>query len=152
MPTILVGDTNIWLDLREGGLLEGAFSLPVTYAVPDLLFEDELADFEGPDLVRLGLAVKSLTEAEIQLLEELAQTFSRPSRYDLAALALALSHRWILLSGDAGLRQAAGQKGCEVHGTLWLMRMMVKHRILSQGELETTLETMRRAGRRLPRL
>ena len=151
MPTILVGDTNIWIDLRAGCLLEGAFSLPLTFVVPDFLFEDELAGFEGPDLVRLGLVIESLTEAEVQTLEELSQGYSKPSRYDLAALALALSRKWILLSGDGDLRQAATQEGCEVHGTLWLMKLMVKHGSLTQSEVETRVEMMRRSGRRLPR-
>ena len=69
MPTILVGDTNTWIDLREGDLFEVAFSLPVTFVVPDLLFADEPDDFEGPDLVDLGLKVISLDEAEVGLLE-----------------------------------------------------------------------------------
>jgi len=63
LPTILTGDTNIWANLHKWGLPKEACSLPVTFAVPDLLFECELANFEGPDLVRLDLVGKRLAEA-----------------------------------------------------------------------------------------
>lgn len=151
MPTILVSDTNIWIDLREGRVLKEAFSLPYLYAVPDLLFADELKDFEGPELVRLGLVVEPLTADEVGRAEALSQRFTKPSSGDLTALSLALSRDWILVSGDGALRQAAEQAGCEVHGTLWLMDMMVKQGLLTSGEAAERVETMRQSGRRLPR-
>lgn len=152
MPTILVGDTNIWIDLKAGGLLKAAFSLPFTYVVPDLLYEDELKEYEGPDLLHLGLKVEALSEDEITVAEDLATRHPRPGRMDIIALSLALARGWDLLSGDSGLREAAQREGCRVHGTLWILRELVKAGILSRKQAEERIEVMRGAGRRLPRL
>lgn len=152
MPTILVGDTNIWIDLRVGGVLTEAFALPYSYVVPDLLFADELEGFEGPALVRLGLTVEPMTSDEVGRVEVLAQAFTKPGTGDLSALALALNRGWILVSGDGALRDAAEQEGCEVHGTLWLMQLMVEHGVITWEEAVVRVEAMRKAGRRLPKL
>lgn len=152
MSTILVGDTNIWIDLQAGGVLEKAFSLPYSYRVPDLLYADELEAYEGPKLVGLGLTVESMTADEVGLAEELSQRFTKPGTGDLTALALALSRGWVLVSGDADLRQAAVQASCEVHGTIWLMRLMGTNGILTLEEASARVDVMIRAGRRLPKL
>jgi predicted nucleic acid-binding protein len=152
LPTILVGDTNIWIDLREGGVLSKAFKLPYSYVVPDLLYADELAAFEGPELLQLGLTIEPMTSEEVGRVELLAQDFTRPGTADLTALALALSRGWVLVSGDRDLRWAAEQAGCKVHGTIWLMHLMVTHKLLLWEEAVARVDAMIRAGRRLPRL
>lgn len=147
-----MGDTNIWIDLKAGGLLEAAFSLPFTYAVPDLLFEDELKEHEGPELLRLGLKVEELADQEISAAEDLAARHPRPGRMDIVALSLAITRGWDLLSGDSSLREAARREGCKVHGTLWILRELVRARVLTKIEADERLEEMRVAGRRLPRM
>jgi hypothetical protein len=41
--TVLVSDTSVLIDLERGNLLETTFNLPVTLAVPDLLYAQELS-------------------------------------------------------------------------------------------------------------
>jgi predicted nucleic acid-binding protein len=151
LPTILVGDTNIWIDLRAGGVLETAFKLPYSYVVPDILYADELADVEGPELMELGLAIETMTPEEIGRVELLAQEFTKPGTADLTALGLALSRSWVLVSGDRELRRAAEKTGCDVHGTIWLMHLMVEHELLTWEKAAGCVDAMIRAGRRLPR-
>ena len=92
-----------------------------------------------------------MTSDEVGRVEALAQAFTKPGTGDLSALALALNRGWILVSGDGALRDAAKQEGCEVHGTLWLMQLMVEQDVITWEEAEARVEAMRDAGRRLPR-
>ena len=62
--TILVSDTSVLIDLERGELISCAFKLSATFAVPDLLYERELRDYGGEDLVKFGLKVESLEATE----------------------------------------------------------------------------------------
>ena len=55
------------------------------------------------------------------------------SLYDVIALAIAKSRRWVLLSGDRKLRQAAEKENVDCHGVIW-----VYDELLDQGKI--TLE------------
>ena len=35
-PLVLVTDTNIWIDLDNGGILEDVFRLPYDFLIPDI--------------------------------------------------------------------------------------------------------------------
>ncbi len=45
--TILVSDTSVLIDLERGELIECAFKLSATFAVPDVLYERELRQYGG---------------------------------------------------------------------------------------------------------
>jgi hypothetical protein len=60
--TILVSDTSVLIDLERGELIACAFKLSATFAVPDVLYERELRDYGGEELVKLGLKFQSLAE------------------------------------------------------------------------------------------
>ena len=57
---ILVSDTSVLIDLERGELIECAFKLSATFAVSDVLYERELREYVGDELLRLGLRVESL--------------------------------------------------------------------------------------------
>ena len=38
---VLVSDTSVLIDLHRGALIPAVFGLPVTFVVPDLLYERE---------------------------------------------------------------------------------------------------------------
>lgn len=54
---ILVADTSVIVDLERGNLLAAALSGPDVLAAPDLLYESELRDYGGRELLRLGLKI-----------------------------------------------------------------------------------------------
>lgn len=81
---------------------------------------------------------------------ELAKLYRKPSRLDLAALALAEQEGCPLLSGDRHLREAAEAERVEVHGTLWLAERLVRAKLVSLSELTRGYARMKDAGRRLP--
>jgi hypothetical protein len=66
MPLVLVSDTSVLVDLQRGGVLEIALELPYEFAVPDLLFERELREWEGLGLSQ-RIAVLTLDAAGVEL-------------------------------------------------------------------------------------
>ena len=108
----LVCDANIIIDLKVGKTLALIFELQEDFAVPDVLYEQELSARHS-DLLDLGLSVLPIHEEYMQEAERLAGR--HPSHIDLLALALAKQEGCPLLTGDA---QAAKCERVDVRGTL----------------------------------
>ena len=134
---VLVADTSVLVDLEHGGLLQVVFVAGLTLVVPDLLYEKELADRNGPYLQTLGLAVVDLTPTEMSLAQELKNSGVGLSLPDCYALACATRPGHSLSTGDQKLRKAAENRGVEVHGVLWLLDLLadagVAYESLAQG-------------------
>lgn len=147
--TLVVSDTNIFIDMEVGGVLDEMFALPERFAVPDILFREEL---EGhfPDLITRGLEVMGLSGESIAVAVRLKGVYRHPCLNDLFALSLARQEACSLLTGDMKLREAAGKEGVEVRGTLWLVGKLVDMSILTPAGASTAYRKMRRGGRRLP--
>ena len=118
--SILVSDTSVLIDLERATLLDDMFLLPFEFAVPDLLYERELAGALGDRLIALGLRVEELTSAELSRATVARRHNARLSVPDTFAFAVAQSRRWTLLTGDGSLRELAIAENVEMHGVLWL--------------------------------
>lgn len=119
MP-ILVSDTSVLIDLERAALLEEMFLLPFEFAVPDLLYDRELAGELGDRLVQLGLRIEELTPFELRRATTVNRQYSRLSVPDTFAFAIAESREWGLLTGDGTLRELAVAEHIDMHGVLWL--------------------------------
>lgn len=121
---VLVSDTCILIDLERGGLLEAAFSCGFTMVVPDLIYDIELSDYNGPYLKSLGLGVVALTPQEVEAAQQ-ART-QRPTLSLPDCFALSCAHRvdHALVSGDKNLRSEAKNRKLIVYGLLWLLDQM----------------------------
>lgn len=118
---VLVSDTSVLVDLERGSLLEASFRLPFEFAVPDLLYKNELKDYGGEDLIRLGLCIEELDGNGVTralAYRQRAQALSVPDSF---ALALAQTNGWVLLTGDGLLRQLANDEAVQCHGVLWIL-------------------------------
>lgn len=122
--TVLVSDTSVLIDLERGNLLEWIFSLPYEFAVPDVLHEREIAGQWGDRLKEHGLRVERISPAGVRDAIRFRQTQPALSIPDAFALALAKERCWMLLTGDARLREIALVERVECHGLLWLMDRM----------------------------
>jgi len=147
---LLISDANILIDMEAGGLKEIMFRLPETFAVPDVLFIEELVE-ESPELPGYGLQVLRLAEGTVAESERLRQTYKQPSTNDLLALALAKQESCPLLTGDRKLREAAELEGVECKGTLWLVERLVQESILTVEDAAKAYERMFHDGRWLPK-
>ena len=148
MP-LLISDANIFIDFEEAGILDVLFQLSDTLAVPDILFEEELR-VQHEYLLGLGLMLMELGANAVERTVLLAERYRRPSRLDLAALALAEQEGCPLLTGDGYLRTTAEKEGVEVRGTIWLCERLHQEKVISSETLASAYRRMRLAGRRLP--
>ncbi len=121
---VLVSDTSVLVDLERGSLLEASFRLPFRFVVPDLLYERELKNWGGEELIRLGLVVEELDGDGVRRAVAYRRREPALSLPDCFALVLAQTRSWALLSGDGALRQLATDEAVECHGVLWLLDEM----------------------------
>jgi predicted nucleic acid-binding protein len=147
--SLLISDSNVFIDFEVGGILDELFQLSDDIGVPDLLFEVELRT-QHSHLIDFGLLLLEMGEDAILRTERLAEKYRNPSRLDLAALALAEQERCCLITGDKALRLAAEAEGAEVRGTLWICERLVIEEIISVELLEVAYDKMKTGNRRLP--
>ena len=144
-----VTDATVWIDLQRAGLVEHAFGLSLDFLAPDLVLE-ELGAQLAQAVRKLGLIEVELDGPGIGRLLELAGRHPRAGRRDLSALVIAEERRMLLLTGDKALRQAAETAGLEVHGTLWILNMMVDSGVLNGSRAAQALDTIVASGTWLP--
>lgn len=149
---VLVSDTSVLIDLERGSLLETAFRLPYEFAVPDLLYEQEIEDYNGTELLALGLRVEELDEHAVAAALDFRRRQSALSLPDSFALALAQAQSWMLLTGDRTLRALAHEEAVDCHGTLWIFDQMHARAVANAQDLHHGLHAIATHSRcRLPR-
>ncbi|MBZ0144569.1 MAG: DUF3368 domain-containing protein [Rhodocyclaceae bacterium] len=146
---LLISDSNILIDIEVAGLTRAMFRLRYTFAVPDILFHEELAEHHG-HLQALGLEIHELAPELVSQVEAWADTYRAASRHDLSAMALAQAEACPLLTGDKALRQAAEREDVVVRGTIWLIEELVRARRIPLTRARAAYDKMRDSGRRLP--
>jgi predicted nucleic acid-binding protein len=146
---LLISDSNILIDLIVVGHIETMFRLPYTFAVPDILYEEELK-IHHSELLSYGLQIRSLSSEAMAYAFELSAKYTQPGTNDLFALALAKECSCPLLTGDGALRQAAEHEAVVLFGTIWIVEHMVRQHLISIEEARELFETMREQKRRLP--
>ena len=148
---LLISDANILIDMMVGGILEEIFLLDHEFALPDVLFYQELGK-QHPDLPDKGLKILELGEAAIVDTAQLRVKHGRSgvSNNDCLALALAKQESCPLLTGDKALRQVSILEEVEVRGTVWLMGELLESGVIDVGRAESAYDAMRADGSRLP--
>jgi predicted nucleic acid-binding protein len=146
-----VVDTNILIDLYRGGVHRELFRLPFTVLAPDVIVA-ELIEPPGRTLLDSGLQVVEFSGAEVLAVVDLSRIHPEVSINDVFALALARKQQLVLLTGDKRLRRIAElEYGLHVHGTLWVLDQLVKHKIISSFHAARDLRDMLQSGSRLPK-
>jgi hypothetical protein len=121
---ILVSDTSVLIELDRGNLLEAAFSCDITMVVPDLLYQNEIEDENGPYLRKLGLGVVSLSPDEVELAQTIKQQRPALSLPDCFALSCALRQNHVLVTEDRKLHNEAATRKAKVCGLFWILDQM----------------------------
>jgi predicted nucleic acid-binding protein len=147
---ILVSDSNIWIDLHRSGLLTTVFALPHQFVTTDFVWR-ELKKPPGQQLTDLGLSIEDLSGEEVMSLFELRQTLGNSSLADVSCYFLARERGWTLLTGDGALRKSGQKSHLQVRGILWILDEMEAHALLSTQQLADALDSMLKAGARLPK-
>lgn len=146
---VLVSDTSVLVDLERGSLLSSCFRLPYEFAVPDLLYRRELADYGGPEP---GLQIEELTPREVTAAQTLRGRHPKLSLPDAYAYCLASSRRWTLLTGDGELRTLARANQIACFGVLWVCDQLFDGKVTKGDTLVAALEAIAAHSRcHLPR-
>ena len=147
---LLISDANILIDMEAGELMETLFQLPMQFAMPDILYWEEIEP-GTPGLDAQGLQILEVSGQYVAFAAELRVKHGGvPSSNDYLALALAKQVDCPLLTGDQALRVAAQSEDVVVMGTVWILEKMVEHQLVSVNGAHAALALMKARKRRLP--
>jgi hypothetical protein len=149
LKSALVTDTNIWIDLENGGILGEVFRLPYLFLIPDFAIP-ELVHPGWETLERLGLEAHELIAEQVIELAQLRRSYKNLSIIDLAAFLLTKTLGATLLTGDRRLIELANSYGLSAHGVLWLLDELIYFQALTPEQAATALVQMLDLGARLP--
>jgi predicted nucleic acid-binding protein len=149
LPSVLVTDTNIWIDLENGKILADVFSLPYQFFTTDFAVEEFIKP-RWETLQDLGLQTHGLEPEFMLELVRLREIHHQLSTIDLAALLLARALDACLVTGDQRLNELARAQGLLVHGVLWILDEMVIRHVLTTTQATIALQEMLDHGARLP--
>ena len=100
---VLVSDSSVLIEFAKRELLDKMFELRFQFAVPDLLFDEELIDlgvYSRQDLLSFGLKVEALDTEGVTMAISIQSRRQALSLVDSFALALAKQQGWELLTDD----------------------------------------------------
>ena len=146
---LLISDSNIFIDMEVANLTEKMFALPYTFAVPDILYYEELED-EHNNLLMYELQILSLSSSTIKYTESIVPLYRKASKNDLFALALAKQEKCPLVTGDGALRKAAEKEAVIIFGTIWIINELIKHDMINIDEAKKAYVILKENKRRLP--
>jgi len=154
MQTELVTDASFWIDLRDGDVLFLPFQLDFRWLTTDFVAEEisrHIPDF-AESLYTTGLTAMSLEPALVEQLSVLSRTKEAKglSKADLSCFVLARSLGTKLITSDKVLRGFSEQRDIEVHGTLWVLKLLEADGILASNHKARALNRMREGGSWLP--
>jgi predicted nucleic acid-binding protein len=139
---IIVSDTSVLIDLERADLWAATLQLAHDFVVPDLLYEQELEEYGGAELIQLGLRIEFLTGDEVAASHAIRRERLGLSAVDAAALSLAEARQWMLLSGDGLMRDAAVARAVQCHGTLWVFDEIERAAVLAPPALGICLQRL----------
>ena len=146
---VLVSDASVLIDIEQSDLTSAMFTLPYQFAVPDILFAEELVERHAR-LLQFGLKIKPMSSELIAEAYILHQKYPKPSVNDLLALILAKHENSQLLTGDKALREVAKIFDVEVHGTIWLVQQLIQYEKITIEDAQIAFQHMKDSGSRLP--
>lgn len=147
---LLISDANIIIDLEAGEILDALFELPYQFAMPDVLYGEEIEE-GSPHLIDMGLQTLVVSGEYVQYAARLGEQYGEePGFNDRLALALAKQESCPLLTGDGNLRLLAAKEEADVRGTLWIFSEVIEFGLLTQQQVLGALDRMKQRGRRLP--
>lgn len=145
----VVADASVLIDLVVGQVVVQAADLEFDWLAADTIL-NELDQEANTVSVILEITAFDLPFEQLEIANALATENRALSMPDCHALVLSHSQEAMLLTGDGILRQVAKKRGVEVHGTLWLLDLMVDRRLLTPQRAILALANMRQAGSRFP--
>lgn len=173
---LISSDTNVWLDFSYIRKMDHPFLLDNSYYLSSITYHDEIDDnINIPNntnntecfkeirkcVKENKILITDATVKELKLAMKYHCEYKPPkiskaiSMQDSIALAIAKERKWILLTGDGGLREAAKYEDVVCRGTLWIYDELLNGKLISKDEylnvMYKLLDTVDNKKRRLPK-
>ncbi|MEQ9297808.1 MAG: hypothetical protein RIF33_04555 [Cyclobacteriaceae bacterium] len=149
----VVKDACVLFDLIQLELLDVFFELPYEVFTNSPVL-DEILDESQKAIVQKHLDMGNLIlddKTNDVLIFELASQNRGLSFTDCSVIDLAIRKQGILLSSDKGLRKASINSKIEVHGILWMIKVMVEECAISSTIAVTKLRAYEKVNSRAPK-
>ena len=151
---LIIHDANVLIDLIDIGLLDRALELPFVMETTDFIcieVQTPKQAYALSECIRIGsLSVVSSSIVQLAAIGALQEENPQLSIADCSVVFHALDRSGIVLSGDGRLRREAEARKLEVHGTPWVLGLMVEHHLLDSDTAIEKLEYLLSVNRRLP--
>ena len=155
MKTIVVSDTNVFIDLVKLDLLGDLFALPWDVHTTDFVIS-ELTDPAQKAAItsyikRNKLTIGKLSAEEVdEIVQRSGATGGKISITDFSVCLYSKKNGYTLLTGDKNLRKIAISENITVHGILYLFDELVSNSILPLALAIEILKQLKVLNTRLP--
>lgn len=132
---LFITDTNVFFDLMNIEALPEFFGLEFEICTTDFVL-NEILRLEQAEQIKNFIRSKQLTvfnfsSDEIEEIVNLKTKRTLRRIADKSVLWKALQLKCLLLTGDKSLRNEAEENGLEVHGSIWVVMLLVDTKLLS---------------------
>lgn len=132
---LFITDTNVFFDLMNIEALPEFFGLDFEICTTDFVV-NEILRLEQAEQIQNFIRSKQLTvfsfsSDEIEIVVNLKTKRTLRRIADKSVLWKALQLKCLLLTGDKSLKNEAEENGLEVHGSIWVVTLLVEEKLLS---------------------
>ncbi len=151
---LIITDSSVFFDLIKIKALPEFFALDYEICTTDFV-KGEILESEQREQIEMFIRSRQLTvfvlsEKEIEEVENFKTKRFFKTLIDITVLWKAKQLKCPLLTGDAKLRSEATEQGITVHGSLWVIRMLVENKIVTVNAGIEFLEKLKVSNDRLP--
>lgn len=154
--SLVISDTNIFLDLISVSLLEKFFQLPCDIETTDFVIDEIVQPKQIKDIQNCikskKLNVITFTFEELIKINDIFDNSqNNTSMADCSVWYRAKETSGRLLTGDAKLRKSAEADNVKVSGILYVFDNLVEYKIIKEKEAANLLENLISMNTRLPK-
>lgn len=156
MDTIVVNDTNIFIDLYSIDLLNEFFDLPLQIHTTDFVINELKQEDQREKVLRFHeaqqLFIKTHTSKEIaEIMAFLKERGGNVSITDCSVWLYAQQNNYHLITGDNKLCKSARASGANVSGILHVFDLLIEHHVITPENGSRKLSELLALNCRLPR-
>ena len=154
METVVVNDTNIFIDLLSIDLLDDFFNLPISIHTNDFIISELTEPGQRKKVLYYSperLYIKKYSPLEIaEIAAFQAGCDNNVSFEDCSVWLYAKQNSYRLLTGDAKLRKSASASATVVSGILYVFDILIENKIISYTTGIEKLIELTKVNKRLP--
>ena len=152
--TVIINDTNIFIDLCNVNLINHFFQLPFEFHTVDFVINEinknEQLNKVEPYIVNKKLFVKQFDGNELLQITMRQNEHKKLSIMDCSVWIYAEKTGYKILTGDRLLRDLASKNNIEVSGIIFIFDELIKYNILTKSEAALKLQELKKTNKRLP--